>query len=291
MEKYGDRVLPVVDACQTRMVDSGMSDLVSAGCAVLATGSKFYGGPPFCGVAILPAAMARELNNALEEGAPGDLRGKVAASKLGAYINASLVPDELVALKEVLPNDAPNLGLLVRWQMAMHNIDRYHQIPDDERCRLRIEWMTETAQMIRAKALETVRLYEEAPSLEDRRLSCGMHSDGTILCLDLCKPAVNGGMMRLNLGEARRVHNLMARDLSGMVAEGAAESKVLRRRCFLAQPVALTSAGPNVLRAAVGAPLVLRLHEGKDRVQLRREDEEWVEKMDLILRMWDSLPC
>merc|ERR1711862_713178 len=96
----------------------------------------------------------------------------------------------------------------------MHNIERYHAIPDTTRCSLRREWMTETAQMIRAKALATVSLYEEEQMSDEKRTLCGMHPDATILCFDLRRPAANGSMQRLSLEEARRVHNLMARDLS-----------------------------------------------------------------------------
>jgi len=290
VEKYGERVVPVVDACQTRMTDCGLKDLVSAGFAVLTTGSKFYGGPPFCGAAILPPKMVTELNLAMTEGAVGDLRGLIRSSTLGAYIGASLVPPELHMLKEALPSDAPNLGLIIRWQMALHNIDRYHRIPDDARCALRRSWMTETAEMIRAKGLETVNLYEEAPTVDQDRVECGMHADATILCFDLRKPGTDGAMERLSMTEAKRVHNLMARDLSSVEGLSEAEREVLGKRCFLAQPVSLTKSGPHVLRAAVGAPLVLRLHEDGDLDELRKEDETFVEKMNLVLRKWESMP-
>ena len=168
--------------------------------------------------------------------------------------------------------------------MALHNIDQYHSIPDEARGSLRRSWMTETAEMIQAKSLETVRLFEEAPAAQEDRVTCGMHADATILCFELRKPGSEGAMERLSLAEAKRVHNLMARDLSSVEGLTEKEQEVLGRRCFLAQPVSLSKAGPHVLRAAVGAPLVVRLHEGGDRDEVRDEDETFVAKLDLVLR-------
>lgn len=290
LEKHGERVIPVVDACQTRMTDCGLKELVSAGFAVLTTGSKFYGGPPFCGAAILPPAMVEELNEALKEDSPGNLHAVVKSSALGAYVSSSLVPSELHMLKQVLPSDAPNLGLITRWQMALHNIERYHEIPDAARCALRREWMMETAEMIQAQDLETVNLFEEAPMIEEERSGCHMHADATILCFDLRKASSGGSMERITMAEARQVHNFMARDLSAIEGLTPDEQLVLGQRCFMAQPVSLTKEGPHVLRAAVGAPLVLRLHEGGDRDVVRQEDQTFVAKFDLIMRMWDALP-
>jgi len=54
LAEYGDRVVPVVDACQTRMQEAGLHNLIQNGVPVLVTGSKFYGGPPFCGATLLP---------------------------------------------------------------------------------------------------------------------------------------------------------------------------------------------------------------------------------------------
>merc|ERR1711862_560142 len=125
--------------------------------------------------------------------------------------------------------------------------------------------------MVRAKGLETVNLFEEAPTVQADRLDCGMHADATILCFDLCKPAEDGSMQRLTLSEAKRLHNLMARDLSYVEGLSEVEQDLLGKRCFLAQPVSLTPSGPHVLRAAVGAPLVLRLHQNADLDDLRKE--------------------
>merc|ERR1712070_99909 len=103
--EYGDRVVPVIDACQTRMQDAGLQCLTGHGLPVLVTGSKFYGGPPFCGAALLPEAMVKELNEALSGSVPS-FRDAVASSDLEAYISGALVAPELTVLREMLPTDS-----------------------------------------------------------------------------------------------------------------------------------------------------------------------------------------
>jgi len=280
-------------------VDSGLHDLVSWGFSVVATGSKFYGGPPFCGAALLPQGMVEELNAALADGSPGDLRGKVAASSLAAYISSSLIPPELAVLKELLPEASPNLGLLLRWQMALWNIENYHAIPECQRHAIETQWMLETVAAISEKKLPTVEVFEDsstntgAPSFQRSgtvacKTASGMLPDATIICLDLKKADPEGTMKRCSLGEMKRIHNLMARDLSGQKSVVEPDNALWALRCFLAQPVSL-SKDFHVLRAAIGAPLVLRLQQGcRDEVQT--EDCQWIDKLHLILSSWDSLP-
>jgi hypothetical protein len=300
MAIHGDRVLPVADACQVRMVDGALRNLLDSGFAVLTTGSKFYGGPPFCGAAMLPEAMAAELNEALAPGAPGNLNERVARSALKAYISKDVVAEELPALREVLPEAEPNLGLLLRWQMSMRHIERYHAVPEATRHGLETQWMSEAAAQVRQKDLPTVSVYTDlsAPKPADLHLpvtrqrtmdakaQSGMLPGATILCLDLRRPDGAGGFKRVTLAEAKQIHSLMSKDLSEVDGIPNKDNVAWARRCFLAQPVSLAPE-VHVLRAAIGAPLVLRLHHENDWDAVRREDGEWIEKLNLLLSYWD----
>ena len=48
----------VVDACQARITGAAVNDYLARGAIVFVTGSKFMGGPPFSGFALVPAALA-----------------------------------------------------------------------------------------------------------------------------------------------------------------------------------------------------------------------------------------
>merc|ERR1712007_343536 len=286
LSTHGSRVVPVADACQTRMTDNGLSDLLASGFAVLATGSKFYGGPPFSGVVIMPAAMANELNAALA----GTLSDAVLTSSLQGYISPSLVPKELSALKELLPCCTPNLSLLVRWHMALVDIEKYHAMPAKERNALETEWIGETIDMIKSKAFPTLTVVDDACTTETRmcKEASGMIPHATIVFLELKKLNPDGTMKLCTLAEAKHAHSLMARDLSDIGGKEDPNNPVWARRCFMGQPVSL-SADIHVLRIALGVPLVLRLHEPSNLDEVRREEAELVEKLNLILLSWDVM--
>lgn len=319
LAEYGDRVVPVVDACQTRMQEAGLHNLIQNGVPVLVTGSKFYGGPPFCGATLLPQAMVTELNEALSGGVPS-FRDAVACSDLKAYISGSLVGPELTALREILPTDVPNLGLLLRWRMALYQIERYHNIPEVDRDRIVKDWMEQFADVVKSKASPAVSIFED-PSLPplseggdspssgdsepsrcrarcstvDAIIDCGMIKMKTINMLQLKKRiaiAEDGTEQwgRLTLDEMKKVHTLMATDVSGK--DGFPEDPVLEKRIFIAQPVALTKEF-IIIRAAIGAPLVNRIQAAEqfnpqDLAEVRREDEALIDKLHALLCAWPS---
>ena len=56
--RFGGDVAFVVDACQARITTQAIHDYLARGIIVFLTGSKFMGGPPFSGFALLPAGIA-----------------------------------------------------------------------------------------------------------------------------------------------------------------------------------------------------------------------------------------
>lgn len=54
---HGDAITVVVDACQLRITPAVVRRYLELGCVVLMTGSKFAGGPPFSGFALVPGAV------------------------------------------------------------------------------------------------------------------------------------------------------------------------------------------------------------------------------------------
>ena len=55
--RFGEDVAFVVDACQARITTQAIHDYLARDVIVFLTGSKFMGGPPFSGFALLPAGM------------------------------------------------------------------------------------------------------------------------------------------------------------------------------------------------------------------------------------------
>lgn len=60
--RFGDAVSFVVDACQVRISPEMVRAYLARGCTVFLTGSKFAGGPPFNGFALVPKAEQQRVH-------------------------------------------------------------------------------------------------------------------------------------------------------------------------------------------------------------------------------------
>ncbi len=112
------RVLVAVDACQLRCTAAQVRRDLADGFAVMVTGSKFAGGPAFCGALLLPAGLVERLGRVDLNGAP-----------LAPYSAALDWPRRLrCALAPGLAQPA-NLGLGLRWTAALAEIEAYEALP------------------------------------------------------------------------------------------------------------------------------------------------------------------
>ena len=107
-QNFGDTLSLVVDACQARISAASLNAYLTRGATVLMTGSKFIGGPPFSGFALVPRGMAS--NQPLPTGLANIFRrGEWPTDWAGC---------------DVLPADA-NPGLLLRLKAALFELDRF----------------------------------------------------------------------------------------------------------------------------------------------------------------------
>lgn len=111
--RHGDHVSFVVDACQARITSAAIADYLARGITVFLTGSKFMGGPPFSGMALLPhgaAASAARLP-------VGFARIFRQAEWPAGWEGVSTLADE------------GNLGLLLRLEAAVFELERFQALP------------------------------------------------------------------------------------------------------------------------------------------------------------------
>lgn len=115
--RHGDRLLVVVDACQLRCPPETIKDHLSLGHFVMISGSKFAGGPPFCGALLIPPAhVAAVRRMRLPHG-------------LGAYTS---LQDWPASLQDGVVKSGcrdHNVGLGLRWEAALHEIEAFHALP------------------------------------------------------------------------------------------------------------------------------------------------------------------
>ena len=105
----------VVDACQARITSQAVNDYLARDAIVFITGSKFMGGPPFSGFALLPAALAAQAP-ALPEGLATIFRR---AEWPAGWPGAGQLPESV------------NIGLLLRLEASLFELERFQALPDD----------------------------------------------------------------------------------------------------------------------------------------------------------------
>lgn len=117
-EDLGDRVIVMVDAAQGRLAPRDIRNALDLGFPVLFTGSKFYSGPPFSCALFLPERLAAD---------PGPL-----APSLSDWFSRAELPVAWTEARASL-REPGNPGLLLRWEAALHEIERYHALPPRHR--------------------------------------------------------------------------------------------------------------------------------------------------------------
>jgi hypothetical protein len=114
--RFGEHISLVVDACQARIEIGDLHAYLARGAVVLLTGSKFIGGPPFSGFALVPCGL--QPNAALPAG-------------LASVFRRAEWPVDWRGCDH-LPEEA-NPGLLLRIEAALFELDRFRAI-DSEAC-------------------------------------------------------------------------------------------------------------------------------------------------------------
>jgi hypothetical protein len=139
----GDSVTFVVDACQARITSPAIACYLERGAIVFVTGSKFMGGPPFSGFALVPSRF-REESLPLAHGlATIFRRGEWPADWPGA---------------EAL-DDGANIGLLLRLEASIFELERFQRLSLDQVERIILSFH----QAIREEIIEKTAAHRVAP--------------------------------------------------------------------------------------------------------------------------------
>lgn len=289
--RYGKLILPVVDACQGRLRPGIVREWLDKDRAVLCTGSKFFGGPPFSGVCLLSTKVGQELECFLTV---NSTKSMIARSKLKEYVVSSLLSDDLPNMRALLPSKPLNYGVLMRWTVALHGMESFHvDVPRKERSVLMQSWTQNARAIIQDMKSPFFELLDDGES-EAATDEMGIALSTIVSFHCRCNRAdPKSAATMMTMDELRHVQYLMASDLCKLFPNlnllGHAST-----RCFMGQPVDLTLGVPaadvskeHVLRVALSAPVVVRMWmEGTDKVF--EEDRAVFEKLQLILGNW---PC
>jgi hypothetical protein len=117
--RHGDGLTLVVDACQARLEAASVRAYLERGAIVFMTGSKFMGGPPFSGFALIPSSL--RFGHSLP-------RGFATIFRRGEWPLRWHGADGLDA--------GANPGLLLRLEAAVFELERFSALPLQRRERV-----------------------------------------------------------------------------------------------------------------------------------------------------------
>jgi hypothetical protein len=109
---HGDAASFVVDACQARIISPAIADYLARDAIVFVTGSKFMGGPPFSGFALVPRTF-RDRAEPLAEGLATIFRN---AEWPEGWPGADALPE------------GANPGLLLRLEASIFEMERFQRL-------------------------------------------------------------------------------------------------------------------------------------------------------------------
>ena len=173
-EAHGDSVTFLVDACQARITSPAIADYLKREAIVFVTGSKFMGGPPFSGFALVPSRF-RSQSAPLAPGlATIFRRGEWPAGWPGA--------DAL--------EDGANPGLLLRLEASIFELERFQRLGLD-----RVEAVILSFhQAVREEIVEKTPAHRVAPYPPGEKETADTHpiEMRTLSTLDLSEYAGGG---------------------------------------------------------------------------------------------------
>jgi hypothetical protein len=184
--RFGTDIAFVVDACQARITSRAVQAYLDRGIIVFLTGSKFMGGPPFSGFALLPPGMAAAA-------AP------VADGMAGIFRRAEL-PGAWPG-REVC-TDTGNAGLALRLAASLFELQRFQALG-----LARVERVVSafTAATDRLAAGLGLRKVASAPAEDAAEPAHNPIEMLTLVTLDLCQ-----GRPALDFDRAVAIHRALA---------------------------------------------------------------------------------
>ena len=189
----------LVDACQMRLSPRTLSAYADLGWMIAVTGSKFLTGPAFSGALFIPRKLADRLKR---RRLPKDLR---ALSVRADWPSGWAAGEGL--------EEAPNFGLLVRWEAAMAELRAFREVPDDQaRAFLGKFEQTTLAALAADPALE--------PLAGRRPLRDPLPPGGWDQAPSIFPFLLKSSGRRLTPEQTQRVYALLRQDLSGHARAG-----------------------------------------------------------------------
>lgn len=277
-ETYGDKIDLVVDACQGRISIHMINQYLSYNASVLITGSKFYSCPPFAGALLLPEKMTKRVKK--KSSLPNGLR---------EFYTQHEFPESWFPVTKNFSKQA-NLGLLLRWKVAIFEMNKIFQIPNN-----RIEFVIRAFQAATKKMAERsnfINLHNIATVTSAHKVPFPTKSPfelNSILTFSINMP--HG--LAFSFDDAKILHQALYTDLSDIFGD---DSKIMSTPIYLGQPVKVKRSKSDQwcgsLRIALSSNLISEialLDDGLIQMRLQSEMDTIQEKTESILKKFDTV--
>jgi hypothetical protein len=210
--RFGQQLSFVVDACQCRLGDAAIAAYLARGATVFLTGSKFMGGPPFSGIALVPQVAATASAGIL----PGFDR---------VFLRSEW-PDDWIKVDRL--REGTNLGLLLRLEASIYELELFQKLSAAD-VRRTLDLFDESVDILtRRLGASRVLPYATGEWQEARSHPLEMR---TLVTIDLsqCDDPVD-------FDRAAVLHRMLFQPL-GRAASSTAVRAMAERRIRLGQPV------------------------------------------------------
>ncbi len=187
---FGDRLSFVVDACQARITSAAIAAYLDRGIIVFLTGSKFMGGPPFSGFALLPAGIVA--------------RAAPLASGMAHIFRRAEVPEKWPG-RDILSSEG-NAGLALRLAASLFELERFQKLSLSEISRVVMEFGAATDRL--ASKLGISKVASAAPTESEWPSEHPIEMQ-TLVTLDLSHDADGVQQRDLNFDDATRLHKML----------------------------------------------------------------------------------
>ncbi len=285
-QRHGNKLLIVLDACQLRLETKDLKKCLGKGYLVTITGSKFFTGPPFSGAVIVPPSLSKRLC----------VLRRLLPTGLADYSNIAEWPAGWRCIKTL--DQGYNLGVYMRWQAALCEMQRYRNVPKVLRL-LALD-------LFCAKVLD---LFNDTPYIEllseSNQPYYSSSANGTELTarrtiFPFFISSCQDGAKILSAEQVDKLYVLLNKDITALILESSSYVKNLASQCcHIGQPVKLTHPSGEetaVLRISVGARLVSECWQSRNiSLFLGKVKEEVaqvkviIQKIGLILKYQDLL--
>ncbi len=189
-ERFGDRVSYVVDACQARITSDAIADYLARGIIVFLTGSKFMGGPPFSGFALLPAGIVR-------------VAAPIASGMANIFRRAE-VPEDWAG-RDVMDSDG-NAGLALRLAASLFELERFQKLSLSDIARVVAVFGGATDRL--ASNLGIAKVSSAAPGESEWPSEHPIEMQ-TLVTLDLSHDLSGAQQRDLDFDDATRIHKML----------------------------------------------------------------------------------